>query len=97
MSAVFTDGRVFLPRAGCSSVLFAVSDLDDPGITEGSSNCPAGVNRRPPSGLKFKRRKKFVKLSSPYSFTDAHEPLADGRLRIAGRAGIGEGERPKRP
>jgi hypothetical protein len=90
------DGRFFLPLEGCSSVLLPVDDRDDPGITEGSSNCPAGVRSKPPSGLNVRRRKKFVKLSSPYSFTEDHDAAGDGRVRIAGRAGIGEGERPNR-
>jgi hypothetical protein len=67
-------------------------------MTDGSSNWPAGVRRSPPSGLNERRRKKFVKLSSPYSFADvdAHATAEDGRLRIAGSGGMGDGERPYR-
>ena len=79
---------------GCSAGLALELELD-PGTTEGSSNCPAGVSKRPPSGLNVSLLKKFVKLSSPYSFTDAHAAV-DGAMRIAGRAGIGDGERPYR-
>lgn len=32
------------------------ADLVDPGTTDGSSNCPAGVKSSPPSGLKVSRR-----------------------------------------
>jgi hypothetical protein len=64
-------------------------------LTDGSSNWPAGVRRRPPSGLKVSRRKKLVKLSSPYRRTEDHA-LA-GIDRMAGSAGIGDGERPYRP
>jgi len=39
------------------------------GIINGSSNCPAGVRRRAPSGLNVNLLKKLVKLSSPYSLT----------------------------
>lgn len=65
-------------------------------MTDGSSNWPAGVKRSPPSGLNDRRRKKLVKLSSPYSLTEAHATAGDGRLRIAGSGGIGEGDRPYR-
>lgn len=34
--------------------------FDVPGITEGSSNCPAGVRSSPPSGLKVNLLKKLV-------------------------------------
>lgn len=34
-----------------------------------------------------------MKLSSPYSFTVAHAGPEEGPARMAGRAGIGEGER----
>jgi len=34
-----------------------------------------------------------VKLSSPYNFTVAHAGAKEGTERMAGRAGIGEGER----
>lgn len=61
-------------------------------ICDGSSNCPAGVNNSPPSGLNVNLRKKFVKLSSPYNLTELH--VAKGKLRIAGRGGIGDGDRP---
>ena len=94
-SLVLIEGRPFLPLDGCSSVLLVLDGLV--GMTDGSSNWPAGVNSRPPSGLNVSRRKKLVKLSSPYSFTDAQDAAGDGKLRIAGKAGIGEGERPKRP
>jgi hypothetical protein len=93
---VLMESPFLLPRAGGSSPLVE-DDRDEPGITAGSSNCPAGVRSRPPSGLKVSRRKKFVKLSSPYSLTDAHVAAAEGKLRIAGSAGMGEGDLPKRP
>jgi hypothetical protein len=92
---VLIEGLDFLPRTGVvSSVLAPVDERDNPGMTDGSSNCPAGVKSRPPSGLNVSRRKKLVKLSSPYSCTEAHAAAADGRVRMAGRAGIGEGDRP---
>ena len=34
-----------------------------------------------------------MKLSSPYSFTVAQDGPEEGTARMAGRAGIGEGER----
>jgi hypothetical protein len=58
---------------------------------EGSSNCPAGVRSKPPSGLNVNLLKKFVKLSSPYNRTFANEGGA-----IAGKGGMGEGDRPTR-
>jgi hypothetical protein len=65
VSAVVVEGRPFRPRTGV--VLSSLFDLydNDPGMTEGSSNWPAGVRRSPPSGLNVRRLKKFVKLSSP--------------------------------
>lgn len=61
-------------------------------MTEGSSNWPAGVNSKPPSGLKVKRLKKLVKLSSPYNLM---LPIGGvNGVRIAGRGGMGDGERP---
>lgn len=62
------DGRPFLPRAGGVPVTSSLADDDEDllaAMFEGSSNWPAGVRRRPPSGLKVNLRKKFVKLSSP--------------------------------
>jgi hypothetical protein len=56
-----TEGRPLRPLAGVS----LLSDLLVTEMCEGSSNCPAGVRRRPPSGLKVSLRKKLVKLSSP--------------------------------
>lgn len=92
ISAVLIDGRFFLPLAGVPDI--SSDDDEMPGTTDGSSNCPAGVRSKPPSGLKVSLRKKLVKLSSPYNFTEAHALADDGRARIAGRAGIGDGERP---
>jgi hypothetical protein len=85
----------FFGRIGGSSVdaAPAVRDEDDRGITEGSSKCPAGVSKRPPSGLKVNRRKKFVNPSSPYSLAEAHDAVEVG-VRIAGRGGMGEGDLP---
>lgn len=85
------SGWPFLPRA--SSVLLPEDDRDAPGTTDGSSNCPAGVIRRPPSGLKVKRRKKLVKPSSPYNLTEFQVDGEGIEERIAGSAGSGEGER----
>jgi hypothetical protein len=79
---------------GSSACVVGLEERLELGTTEGSSKCPAGVNNNAPSGLKVKRLKKLVKPSSPYSFTDAHEGVAAG-VRMAGRGGIGEGERPK--
>jgi hypothetical protein len=62
-------------------------------MTDGSSNCPAGVKRRPPSGLKVRRRKKLVKPSSPYNLTEFQGDGEGIVVRIAGNAGSGEGER----
>lgn len=59
------EGRPLRPRAGVALLSSFASCLDCDGVTEGSSNWPAGVRRRPPSGLNVKRLKKFVKLSSP--------------------------------
>lgn len=59
------EGRPLRPRAGVVLLSSFACCLDCDGITEGSSNWPAGVRRRPPSGLNVKRLKKFVKLSSP--------------------------------
>lgn len=58
-----------------------------------SSKCPDGVRRRPPSGLKVSRRKKFVKLSSPYKRVCAIN-CGLGGARMAGKGGIGDGDRP---
>jgi hypothetical protein len=74
-------------------------DPINPGTTAGSSNCPAGVNSSPPSGLNVSLLKKFVQLSSPYNLRLDHDNTAaeeegEGRERIAGRAGMGDGERP---
>jgi hypothetical protein len=78
--------------ASGSSVLPVLEE--DPTVMEGSSNCPAGVRSSPPSGLNVNRRKKFVKLSSPYNLTDDH--AFAGNARMAGSAGIGDGDRPYR-
>jgi len=59
------EGRPLRPLAGVALLSSFAGCLDCGGITEGSSNWPAGVRRRPPSGLNVKRLKKFVKLSSP--------------------------------
>lgn len=78
----------FFGRDGGSSLVDR-----DAGITVWSSNCPAGVRRNAPSGLKVRRRKKLVKLSSPYILKVAQEAVACG-ARMAGSGGIGEGDRP---
>ena len=53
------------------------------------------MSNKPPSGLKPSRLKKFVKLSSPYNLTDCQPPPdAEGDIRIAGKAGIGDGDLP---
>lgn len=89
--ASLAEGCPFLPLPEVSPPVA----FEDPGMTEGSSNWPAGVRRRPPSELKVSRRKKFVKLSSPYSLTFAQVDAAElDAIRMAGRAGIGEGDRP---
>jgi hypothetical protein len=67
-------------------------DPVNPGTTARSSNCPAGVNNNPPSGLNVSLLKKFVRLSSPYNLTLDQD--GEGRERIAGKGGIGDGERP---
>jgi hypothetical protein len=85
------SGCPFLPRA--SSGLFPEDDREVLGLTDGSSNCPAGVNRRPPSGLKVRRRKKFVKPSSPYNLTLFQVEGEGMAVRMAGNAGSGDGER----
>lgn len=52
----------------------------------------SGGREQQPSGLKVNLLKKFVKLSSPYNFMV--DQAGEGKARIAGRGGIGEGERP---
>lgn len=96
MSVEIDEGRPFRPLDGGVELSSFTGILEIPGFTEGSSNCPAGVSSRPPSGLKFNRLKKLVKLSSPYNLTEDQDD-GFGRLRIAGSGGIGEGERPYRP
>lgn len=97
-----TLGFPFLPRVGVPPSSFVVPDeVDAPlldkleGMIIGSSNCPAGVRSKPPSGLNVNLRKKLVKLSSPYSLTFAQADEG-GRLLMAGKGGIGDGERPYR-
>ena len=94
------DGCPFRPLGGVGFSSIApifTGDPVNPGTTAGSSNCPAGVNNSPPSGLNVSLLKKFVQLSSPYKLRLDHDNTdaeGEGRERIAGRAGMGDGERP---
>lgn len=65
-------------------------------MTAGSSKWPAGVSSIAPSGLNVNLRKKLVKFSSPYSLTEVQEEVPVWG-RIAGKGGIGDGDRPKWP
>jgi hypothetical protein len=79
--SVTTVGLPFLPLTGVVAPLSSFEEEALPavplcdkldGMIIGSSNCPAGVSSKAPSGLNVNLLKKLVKLSSPYSLTFAH-------------------------